>query len=216
MNRASKYDVPRRAARLLLLVLVLSAAAVSVAAAAALAQPPLSRDQARASLASSYGSGSFGRWQVDAFGLPVYRYSANEQRDPAAHQPQLDGATRAQHQVGNDHIKGMAYNDGYTQFWSQDRLAQWANLYEPQLRHYAGGYGYLKLGSRTISTPYLDRPAHAHTERDFGVGYYHRRLDVDRVSIAENVYAPFGNDPVASCWADRFRISLGGRLGDHD
>ncbi len=158
--------------------------------------PALSLDHARPSLASSYGSGSFGTWEVDAFGLPAYRYTADEQRDPNARQVQLDGATRAQHQVGNDHIKGMAFNDGYTQFWSEDRLAQWANLYEPQYRHYAGGYGYLRLGSRTISTLYLDRPANGHTEREFGVGYYHRRLTVDHVSIAENVYAPFGNDPL--------------------
>jgi hypothetical protein len=148
------------------------------------------------SIASAYGSGSFGRWEVDAFGLPLYRYTADEERDPNARQYELGGATRAQHQVGNDNIKGMAYNDGYTQFWSQDRLAQWANLYEPQSHHYAGGYGYLNVDGRTISTLYLDRPAGAQTEREFGVGYYHRMLRTDRVSIAENLYAPFGNDPL--------------------
>jgi hypothetical protein len=158
--------------------------------------PPLSRDHSRPSIASAYGSSAFGRWTVDSFGLPAYRYTADEQRDPDARQIELGGATRAQHQVGNDHIKGMAYNDGYTEFWSQDRLAEWANLYRPESRHYAGGYGYLSVGGKTISTLYLDRPAMARTERGFGVGYYHRQVRDDGVSVVENVYAPFGNDPV--------------------
>jgi hypothetical protein len=174
----------------------LVSALTAVAHASPLAPPALSRDHSRPSIASSYGGGSFGSWVVDGFGLPVYRYTADEQSDPDAAQIELGGATRAQHQVGNDHIKGMAYNDGYTQFWSQDRLAQWANLYQPQSRHYAGGHGYLNVGGKTISTLYLDRPASARIERDFGVGYYHRVLRADRVSIVENVYAPFGNDPV--------------------
>ena len=166
------------------------------AAYAAPPAPPALSPDSSSSIASSYGSGSFGRWGVDAFGLPMYRYTADEQRDPNARQVELDGATRAQHELGNDHIKGMAYNDGYTLLWSQDRLAQWANLYQAQSRHYSGGFGYLNVGGKTLSTLYLDRPVGAQTEREFGVGYYHRRLRADRISIAENVYAPYGNDPV--------------------
>ena len=151
---------------------------------------------ATTSIASSYGSGSFGRWKVDAFGLPFYLYTADEQTDPNARQPELDGATAAQHELGNDHIKGMAYNDGYTELWSQDLLAQWANLYAPQSRHYAGGYGYLNVDGQAISSLYLDRPAGSGFEREFGVGYYRRVLRTDRITVAEAVYAPFGNDPL--------------------
>ncbi len=175
------------------------AAALSLSAgarAAPVAPPALSDHGSEPSLASRYGSGSFGSWGVDGFGLPVYRYTADEQRDPDARQVELDGATRAQHQVGNDHIKGMAFNDGYTQFWSEDRLSEWANPYQPQDRHYAGGYGYLNVDGEAISTLYLDRPAGARVDREFGVGYYHRELRADRVTIAEDVYAPFGNDPL--------------------
>ena len=45
-------------------------------------------------LASTYGSGSFGRWLVDGFGLPAYRYNVDEARDRDARQPELDGAHR--------------------------------------------------------------------------------------------------------------------------
>ncbi len=80
---------------------------------------------------------------------------------PWARQPELDGDTAAQHELGNDHIVAAAFNHGYTQLWSQDRLAQWANRYEPSARHFAGGYGYLRTGDRVLSTLHLDRPAGA-------------------------------------------------------
>jgi hypothetical protein len=109
-------------------------------------------------VASGFGSGSFGRWLVDGFGLPAFRYDVDEQVAARARQPELAGGTAAQHEIGNDHIVTTAFNDGYTQFWSQDRLAQWANRFSPGRQHYAGGYGYLNVGGRVLSTLYLDRP----------------------------------------------------------
>lgn len=156
LERAKTH--PSSKLRLLLTVVVTAAVALSLARGARAAPAPLSAGGPSPSIASSYRSGSFGRWQVDSFGLPVYLYTADEQTDPKAGQPELDGATRAQHELGNDHIKGMAYNDGYTELWSQDLLAQWANRFQPQSRHYAGGYGYLNVAGRAISTLYLDRP----------------------------------------------------------
>ena len=169
---------------------------LSVVAAAVIVLALAAAADAAPSIASSYGNGSFGRWRVDAFGLPFYLYTADEQTDPAARQPELDNATRAQHELGNDHIKGMAFNDGYTELWSQDLLAQWANLYQPQSRHYAGGYGYLNVDGRTVSTLYLDRPAGSRFERQLGIGYYRRALRTDHLAVVEAVYAPFGNDPL--------------------
>ncbi|MGH9028654.1 MAG: hypothetical protein ACRDV4_03455, partial [Acidimicrobiales bacterium] len=74
------------------------------------------------SIASTYGSGDFGRWTVDRFGLPAYRYTADEQTDPIARQAELAGDTSAWSQVGNDRVKADAFNHGYTELWSQDRL----------------------------------------------------------------------------------------------
>src|SRR5207244_1820913 len=111
-----------------------------------------SKDHSPANLNSTYGSGSFGGWTLDAFGMPAFRYTTDEQHDPKAQQPELAGNTVAQHQVGNDHIKGMSFNDGYTQFWSQDRIPEFANLYQPGSNHFAGGYGYLNVGGEPVST----------------------------------------------------------------
>ena len=168
----------------------------AAAPAGAFGPAPLSADTSPADIASTYGSGSFGHWQVDSFGLPAFDYAADEATDPNAKQPELAGGTAAQHQLGNDHIKGMAYNDGYTEFWSQDRLSQWANLYQASSDHFAGGWGYLNVGGKVLSTMYLDRPPGSDFSRVFGVGYYQRHLVADGIDVSDQVYAPFGNDPV--------------------
>ena len=116
--------------RLLLLALLGTATFAHAGAPA-----PLSAAQARPPVASTYGSGSFGRWLVDASACRRSATTLDEQTPtPRAQQPELAGGTEAQHQVGNDHIVAAAFNHGYTQLWSQARLAQWANRYEPGRR----------------------------------------------------------------------------------
>jgi Glycosyl hydrolase 36 superfamily, catalytic domain/Glycosyltransferase family 36 len=158
--------------------------------------PPLSAQRTLPDLSSRYGSGSFGRWAVDRFGLPAYDYSIDPATAPQAHQSELNGSTDAWHQLGNDYLVADAHNEGYVQLWSQARAYQWINRYESDAGHFAGGYGYLRLGDRTISTLYADRPVGARTERVFGSGYFQRRTASKPVDIGERVYAPFGNSPV--------------------
>jgi glycosyl hydrolase family 36/glycosyl transferase family 36 len=170
--------------------LVVTGAANAQAAAPA----PLSSEKGSPSIASSYGSGAFGQWTVDTHGLPAYRYEIDELTSPFAPQPELSGNRNAWSQVGNDRVVADASNHGYTQLWSQDRLYQWTNYYDAEHQHYAGGFGYLNLGGRVISTLYDDRPAGASSARVFGVGYYEKRLSTSGVSEQDRVYAPFGND----------------------
>ncbi len=181
----------RRAAALAGLAL-----AILAPGAAAAAPGALSGETSRVDISSARGSGAFGRWTVDSFGLPAYRYSVDEERDPDAVQPELGGRTDAWHQVGNDHVVADAFNHGYVQLWSQDRRYQWANRYEPSADHFAGGFGFLRLGGRTISTLYDDRSRGARSGRWFGVGYVRRRTRVSGLTVAEHVYAPFGDDPL--------------------
>ena len=162
----------------------------------AAARGGLSAERSRVDVSSTRGSGAFGRWTVDRFGLPSYRYSIDEERDPDAAQPELGGRTDAWHQIGNDHIVADAFNHGYVQLWSQDRRYQWTNLFEPAAGHLSGGFGYLRLGDRTISTMYDDRPRGSRAERWFGVGYLKRRTGVAGVAVNERVYAPFGDAPI--------------------
>jgi hypothetical protein len=176
---------------------VVAAAVLALALAAApsaLAAPPrLSAEHAAPNISSTYGSGSFGQWIVDAHKLPSYRYEVDELTSPIAPQPELTGNVNAWSQVGNDHIVADASNHGYTQLWSQDRLYQWTNYYDASHSHYAGGFGYLNVGGKVISTLYDDRPAGASTERVYGVGYYEKRTTLSGVAEQDRVYAPFGD-----------------------
>jgi hypothetical protein len=179
----------RRAACLLVALAALSATSPALAS----APPPLSRDHSHPSIASTYGSGTFGRWGVDRFGLPVYRYTIDENTAPQAQQPELNGNTAAWHQLGNDHIVANAYNHGYVQLWSQDRRYQWVNLFQADRgNHFAGGFGWMNVGGHVTSTMHTP----ATVSREFGIGYARRVTRADGVQADESVYAPFGNDPV--------------------
>ncbi len=191
---------PRRARRLALLAVLVSTATVMVPTAGAGASSSsnggLSWNAPIPAVASTYGSGDFGSWAVDAFGLPTYRYSVDQQTDPRARQTELAGSNNAWSQVGNDRVKADAFNHGYTELWSQDRLAQWINSIDPSHRHLGGGYGYLNVDGTVMSTLYDSRPRSATTRRTFGIGYFGHTLTTTGTDVSENVYAPFGNDPV--------------------
>src|SRR3954447_5609551 len=183
------YPAPvRRATCLLITAIAVSASAPALAA----APPRLSHDHSRPSIGSAYGSGSFGRWHPDRFGLPAYRYSVDEDTAERAKQPELNGSTDAWHQLGNDHVVANAYNHGYVQLWSQDRRYQWANLFQGDRNHFAGGFGWPNVGGHVVSTLHSS----ATVARDFGVGYARRETTAEGVDADETVYAPFGDDPI--------------------
>src|SRR3954453_5485907 len=169
--------------------LAVALAAIAVHAAPAAAAPPkLSHDRSPVAIASTYGSGHFGSWQVDRFGLPPFRYDLDEAVDPRAKQPEIyrrTDTTDAWHQVGNDHLHANAYNHGYLELWSQDRLMQWANRYDAPNRHYAGGYGYLNVDGKVVSTLYADRPKGSEFQRDFGAGYYRKQVGAEGMAVDE-------------------------------
>jgi hypothetical protein len=189
---------PRRSGRRALAAVAAAFAASFVAqpafARTAAGPPPLSADTTPANIASAYGSGDFGRWGVDPRGLPAYDYAIDQQTNPIAKQPELSGSVDAWSQVGNDHVVADAFNHGYVQLWSQDRLYQWMNYYDASHQHYAGGFGYINAGGKVISTLYDDRPAGANTYRRFGVGYYAKGTSAAGLSEKDTVYAPFGDD----------------------
>ena len=177
---------------------LIAAVAVLVSAVPALgaAPPRLSADRAPVDIHSAYGSGHFGAWTVDSFGLPAYRYDLDEQTDKRAQQSEVAASPLAQHQVGNDNLMADAWNDGFVTLWSQARLSQWANVYRPADRHYGGGFGWLNVGGKVVSTLYPDRPKDSSFQRWFGVGYARKRVAADGVVVDQRTLAPFGDDPL--------------------
>jgi hypothetical protein len=185
--------IRRRVAALVVALVASSVPAVSAAEPSA--PPPLSQEGA-ADLAAGYGGGNLGRWGVDRFGLPTYHYEVDHTTDPRAAQTELNGSRAAWHQVGNDHLMANAHNDGYVQLWSQARLAQWANRWQPADRHFGGGFGYLRVDDEVVSTLYPDRLRAAGFDREFGAGYVRKRVRASGIEIVQDVVAPFGDDPL--------------------
>ncbi|HWC33303.1 MAG TPA: hypothetical protein VG650_00625 [Mycobacteriales bacterium] len=174
---------------------VCGALALATVAAPVASAHSASPAEAQRAAARPYGSNHFGHWQVDRWALPDFDYTDDELTDPHALQPETESRA-AQHQVGNDHITAMAYNDGYTELWSQDWYAQWANYLQPSSRHYGGGFGWLRVGDRIVSTSYLDHHKGQPFTRHFGVGYYRKQTATSGVTVQEDTVAPFGNDPL--------------------
>ncbi len=153
---------------------------------------------APASADPAFGSGYFGRWITDAFGLPAYHYTCDQTRDPKAVLP-VNEAWRSKtdhiHQFGNDRLVVVASNYGYVQVRQDEGSPKFLNDYAPAQHRFGGGIGFLADGDFILSTHY---PATAATsfERFFGTGYVRKQLQSARYEIDQTIFAPFGDDPV--------------------
>jgi hypothetical protein len=145
----------------------------------------------------SYGSGYFGEWIIDEFGLPAYRYTCNQLEDPKAVTPTNPLWRRNNehmHQVGNDRLVGVASNFGYVQVRQDEGSPKYLNDFYPETHQFGGGFGYLSDGTMILST-YFDGTAESF-DRIFGIGYYRKMVRKDGLDADQVVYAPYGDDPV--------------------
>jgi len=146
---------------------------------------------------SGYGSGHFGTWIEDEFGLPAYRYMMNQTTDSRAVtdvQPGVLGRTEHIHQVGNDRVVAIASNFGHVRVRQDEGSPKFLNDVDPEMKQFGGGLGYLTDGEETLST-YYDG-SDGEFERVFGIGYYRKRVSGRKFSIDQVIFAPFGDDPV--------------------
>lgn len=144
-----------------------------------------------------FGSGYFGSWLEDEFGLPAFRYTCNQITDPKA-ATHVDGGILASsehvHQVGNERITAIASNYGHVRVRQDEGSPKILNDHAPERGYFAGGFGYLTDGKRVVSTYYSGKSDSF--DRIFGIGYFRRRVRQDNYSIDHVIFAPFGDDPV--------------------
>jgi hypothetical protein len=166
-------------------------------------QQALPRLWARASTESApasgnTGSGHFGYWTTDAFGLPAYCYTCDQTRDPKAVQA-VNEAWRSKtdhiHQFGNDRVVAVASNYGYVQLRQDEGSPKFLNDYFPAQSQFAGGFGYLVEDASVVGTHY-PAPAASSFQRTFGTGYFRKQLRSAGHAIDQYIFAPFGDDPV--------------------
>lgn len=151
-----------------------------------------------ASAESGYGSGYFGKWIQDEFGLPAFHYTCDQLHDPKAPtELNPDGvlaATEHIHQIGNDRVVAIASNYGHVRVRQDEGAPKFLNDYAPDRGWFGGGFGYLSDGKTAISTFY---PGGGRAfDRIFGVGYFRKRVTGGDYSIDDVIFAPFGDDPV--------------------
>ena len=153
--------------------------------------------QAHPNSDAACGSGNFGKWIEDEFGLPAFNYTANQTTNPHAVtdvQPGILAPTEHIHQVGNDRITALASNYGHVHVRQDEGCPKILNDVDPETSQFGGGLGYLTDGQETLST-YFDGSG-AGFERVFGVGYYRKRVAGRSYSVDQVIWAPFGDDPV--------------------
>ncbi len=105
----------------------------------------------------AFGSGYFGEWIQDEFGLPAFHYTCDQIKDPKAVtevNPGILSATEHIHQVGNDRIVAIASNYGHVRVRQDEGAPKFLNDYAPERGYFGGGFGYLTDGSKTLSTFY--------------------------------------------------------------
>ena len=145
----------------------------------------------------TFGSGNFGEWIEDDFGLPAYRYTCDQTHDPKAVAPTNPiwrAPTDQSHQVGNDRLVAVASNYGYVQVRQDEGGPKFLNDHDPPHNHYAGGFGYLTDGQTTISTFYSGSTESF--ERIFGIGYLRKKVQKNGYTADQVIFAPFGDDPL--------------------
>jgi hypothetical protein len=149
------------------------------------------------SIGAGYGSGHFGRWIEDEYGLPAYLYTMDQTTDRRAVtlvQPGVLGGTEHVHQVGNDRIIALASNYGHVRVRQDEGSPKFLNDVDPEMGQYGGGLGYLTDGQETLST-YYDGAQHDF-RRVFGIGYFRKKVSGKKCTVDQVIAAPFGDDPV--------------------
>ena len=167
------------------------------ALAAPAAVSALADGQHNAETAKPYGSGHFGEWVQDEFGLPAFHYTCDQTADRQAVSPVTPGIlspTDHVHQVGNDRITAIVSNYGHVRVRQDEGAPKFLNDYVPEMSQFAGGFGYLTDGKETLSTLYPQ--SGATFDRVFGAGYLRKRVARGNYSVDQVICAPFGDDPV--------------------
>jgi len=144
-----------------------------------------------------YGSGHFGEWIVDGFGLPAYRYTCNQTSDPLAVTPvhkQWRSPTDHTHQVGNDRLVAAVSNYGYVQVRQDEGSPKFLNDYFPEESRYGAGIGFLTDGKQVLSTFYPGNGASF--DRILGEGYFRKTVKNTLYEVEQSIVAPYGDDPV--------------------
>ncbi len=142
------------------------------------------------------GSGAFGRWRVDPFGLPAYDYSLDQRTDPRAVWITSDGSERRDHwfQIGNRQLTGLVTNDGLSQVFSRRRGPVLLDRIDLAAGRPGGGFSYIReADGRVWASAWGLKPADALAARRYGIGYAQFETVHEGLRVVHRVLAPPGD-----------------------
>ncbi|MHA1733350.1 MAG: GH36-type glycosyl hydrolase domain-containing protein [Promethearchaeota archaeon] len=152
------------------------------------------------------GSGVFGEWVVDDDGLPAYRYTCDQTRDPRASTPTSTGeSTDHWHQLGNRHLTLTCHNDGRVEVILGDRGLEYLSYKNLDKGLVGGGVAIVRdLVAGKIWTDLHHAGRGGDSERLFGTGYFKKVRRFDELRLEHAIFPTFGDDPVV---ASRVRLT---------
>lgn len=141
---------------------------------------------------SSYGSGDFGNWSADEFGLPRYTVASGAALDEIA---KANGGFL--HHFGNDRMIVVAMTDGTVAMRQDEGGAKFLNSRDKGHGQLGGAVGFLSEGNQVLL--HTRRNESDDIEMQLGSGYFRKRVrsDAARVSIDHSVVAPHGDHSFA-------------------
>lgn len=146
----------------------------------------------------NYGSGNFGKWVVDEYGLPAYEYTLDQMKDNRAlwwNSAQLERREHW-HQLGNGRFTAIADNNGVVQVFTEENGYKWLNYFNEEEKNYSGGFSIIKDGDRVWASAYRYRPDEAKTRKVFGMGYFFTETEYNGIAVRRTTFAPYGDDPL--------------------
>lgn len=146
----------------------------------------------------TYGSGSFGRWILDEYGLPAYEYTLDQMKDARALWWNSAQQERREHwhQLGNARFTAIADNNGFVQVFTEENGYKWLNYFNEEEKNFSGGFSIIRDGDKVWSSAFRYRPEGAKTKRVFGMGYFSTETEYNGISIRRTSFAPYGDDPL--------------------
>ena len=131
------------------------------------------------------GNGSFGTWITDKYGLPAYKYTCNQFKDPKAKTQTTYGFSIDHfHQIGNDSITATVHNGGYVQVLESSRGYQWLTYYSEKKKKFGGGIALFQLNDKIWSDLFEENSnKHLSFDRIFGMGYNEKITSINDDNI---------------------------------
>ena len=146
------------------------------------------------------GSGAFGHWGRDEFGLPIYHYTLDQHNSSVGewHSSEslagMDEPRRDHfHIMGNKRLNMKVSNQGVVELFKNDRGPVYLNHFDPERGQLGGGFSVIQEKDNTWLSAYEFTGSTNRDERSFGSGYFISQSEQNNINVKHTIFAPEGD-----------------------